>query len=457
MKKASWSMRTAGPIALALAVFLAIPSGDLYPKNRGRGADLVVQKKDGTFFRGVLLSVQKRTLILFDEDSGADLTISIDEIDALKVVKEPRFSSRFSWTALLVGTSASVYGLSYWSRSLFTRLGLGVGGGAVAVMGLLSLIKGTDEIAVLKGASEKRTIFALEKLSGMASFSGPLPADLDAIRKSFRPRSSPSGKGRPFRDLTGARPPRFHISFEPFYLLSEGEGPYMSLFRTMKFADTDPGGSIWGFDIPAVSYPYEHGLGGISLRSARMEYSISRSFSAGIAYASMGDGSSEGYRLIPVTWRGEPYSSEVHISEERSGHGYFFTAAWMPVPETFFGRTSFKVGVELGVCVSRHHFATSESFPEVDARSFSRTVPAAGVFGQVDFYSGRIMSLGLRAGYRYARARIGAFDLKGTYMMFEESGSDGFDIIHLPLDISFPAHAVELGGPTLGISLGFHF
>ena len=38
-------------------------------------------------------------------------------------------------------------------------------------------------------------------------------------------------------------------------------------------------------------------------------------------------------------------------------------------------------------------------------------------------YSGRNMSVGVRAGYRYARTRIGAFELNGTYMMVEETAS----------------------------------
>ena len=291
----------------------------------------------------------------------------------------------------------------------------------------------------------------------MALFPRSLPADIEPFRKSRGSAPFPVPKGGVSQDLTSRRFPRFHISFEPFGILSEGKGPYMSLFRKMEFADTRPGGSFLFIRWGPKSYPVGRGPGGITLRGGRAEYSVSRTFSAGFAYASMGSGSTRGFRMIPVTWRGEDYYSEAYVTEKRSSDGYFLTAAWMPVPDTFFKRTSFKLGVELGLCVSRHRFGAIDDYDEVDGRSLSKTVPAGGIYGEVDMYSGRNMSVGVRAGYRYARTRIGAFALNGTYLMVEETPSGEPGEVHLPLDISFPAHTVDLGGPTAGVSLGFHF
>ncbi len=457
MNRAWGFMNRIGPVVLALAVFLAVPGEGLYAKTRGRGADLVIQRKDGTFLRGTLLSVRDRALILLDEDSGADVTVSIDDIDAFKVVKEPRFSARFSWTAALAGTAASIYGFSSWKKSVFTRLGLGVGGGVVALLGVMSLIKGTDDIAILRNASEKRTTLALNKLAGMSLFPSPPSADFEALRKLFKPRASLSGQGRSFRDLTGNRPPRFHLSFEPFLPLSDGTGPYMALFNRMGFGDTRPGGTFWFFHYDPIDYPNETRSRRLSLRGARVEYSLTRALAIGFAYGNLGSGWADGYRNIPVVWRGASYYSDAYISEKHESDGFFFSAAWMRPPDIFFNRTSLKLGVEIGACVLRQSFNTSEqSYSPVDRRSVRKVVPAAGAFGEIAYYFSRNVSLGVRAGYRYARARVEAFELKGTYMMFEENGTDSFDIIHVPLDVPFPAHTIELGGLTAGVSLGLH-
>ena len=460
MKNSKEFIKKAARIALAAAVFLAVPAGALYPKHRGRGAELVVQKKDGTFIKGELLFVRERTLILLDKMSGTDVTVGIDDVDAFKVVRSPRFSARFSWAALLVGVPASVYGLTARNGAFWTRMGIGIGGGTIALLGMASLIKGTDEVAVLKGGSEQRTSFALNKLVGMAFFRGSLPADFDAVRKSLTPRAPSAGKESVFRDLTVSRPTRLHLSFEPFYPLSERTGPYVGLFRAMGFGDTRPGGGWWIFTREPTAYPRMDRISPFSLRGARIEYSLTRSLAVGFAYASLGSGSTDGFRLIPVP--GMPWSwwtpadySPLYISEDHKSDGFFLSAAWMPPPDTFFNSLALKFGVELGACISRLDFATSEGSYEavIASRSLRKTVPAAGVFGELSYYFGRNASLGFRAGYRYARTRIGAFNLDGTFLDLDDRGS----LIHSPLTIAFPAHRLDLGGPALGVTLGLHF
>lgn len=450
--------RIAMAVAMAFAAILAVPAGTLYAKVRDRGEEIIVQKKDGTFLTGELLAVEGRTLVLLDASSGKDIRVAVDDVDAFRVLKRSRVLPAMLKGFLTVGAAFPTVSLVFGGSVKGGLMVGAVAGGLFAVFkGLRAAARGQDETAVLRGAPAPRTEFALKRLGKMAFFGSSLPADIAALRKSRGSTPPPVPKGREAQDLTSLRFPRFHISFEPFGILSEGKDPYTSLFRKMEFADTRPGGSFLFIKWGPTPYPVGHGAGGITLLGGRAEYSVSRSFSAGFAYGTMGSGSTKGFRMIPVTWRGGNYYSEAYVTENRSSDGYFLTAAWMPVPDTFFKRTSFKLGVELGLCVSRHHFGASELIDEVDGRSLSKTVPAAGVFGEVDLYSGRNMSVGVRAGYRFARTRVEAFALKGTYMMFEESGSDEFTLIHVPLDIAFPAHTVELGGPTAGVSLGFHF
>ncbi len=256
-------------------------------------------------------------------------------------------------------------------------------------------------------------------------------------------------------DLASGRFPRVHLNFEAFFRLAQGDGPYSGMFRAMGFGDTEPARGFGGLAIPEKRYPVvEHS--GLSLRGARLEYWLMRSLAIGICYAAMGSGSSSGYRRIPVTWRGWVDYSEVYIFERRSSAGYFFTAAWMPVPDGYSNGAVLKLGIEIGACAGRHHFSTSESGigSPVAGRGSAREVPAAGVYGELDLCSGRVMSVGFRAGYRYARSYVKAFELDGTYLNFTEGYPH--DIIHSPIMISFPAHKVNFGGPTIGMSLGFH-
>ncbi len=460
---------------LAIAVLMVFSAGDLWSKDRVRGAELIFQGKDGTFLRGELLAVEGRILVLLDASSGKETRISIDDVDAFRALKKAGVLPAMLKGFLIGGVPIAGLGLIRRGNAGSALMGGAVLGGVLAVYkGFRAAAKGQDETAVLRGASVPKTDFALKRLKDMALFPKSLPADIGSVIRS-RGTRTPTAPGETYRDLTAVRFPRFHLSFEPFGILSEGEGPYIGLFRTMEFADTEPGGSFLFISWGPVSFPVEHGRGGIRLRGGRAEYSVSRSFSVGFAYASMGSGTTDGYRQIPVTFRGEPYYSEADLTEKRSGDGYFLTASWMPIPDTFFRGTSFKLGVEMGVCVSRHHFGTSEHIGaeyvwvlsgispetlaegEIDGRSFSRTVPAAGVFGEVDFYSGRNMSLGFRAGYRYARIRFRAFPLAGTYLMLEEDPSGEISVLHLPLPVTFPAHSADLGGPFAGLSLGFHF
>jgi hypothetical protein len=133
----------------------------------------------------------------------------------------------------------------------------------------------------------------------------------------------------------------------------------------MKLGDTKPGGSFLFIRWGPTTYPIGHGPGGITLRGGRAEYSVSRSFSAGFAYASMGSGSTNGYRMIPVTWRGEDYYSEAFVTEERSSDGYFLTAAWMPVPPVLQADIV-QTRRQLGLCVSQHRPARRKPLDGVD-------------------------------------------------------------------------------------------
>ncbi len=445
-----------GALAVSLAVFLAVTAVDLDAKSRTKGAEVVVQRTDGTFLAGELLAVQGRALIVSDRVSACDVTIGIATIRAVRVVREANVLKRAMNGFLYAGAPAGAL-ILLGKGDTAGRLAAvaGIGGVGALIAALRGVAKGTDVTAVLDGTSEKKADFVLKKLGALALFQGALSSNFDGVGRQPKLGVPLAATDGPFEDLTVLRPARFHLSFEPGYIMPRAEGAYIGLFKKMDFGDTHPGESFLFIRSGPTAYPRRTSICNISARGFTAEYSLNRSFTVGLAYASLGQATVKGFRMIPVTWRGEAYYSELYVAADSAGEGYFLTAAWKPAPDLFFNRYSFKLGVEFGLCAARVRLDTSEyAFgAALDKRSVAKTVPAAGIVAGLDGYYGRNLSLGVWARYRYASVRIGASGLNGAYITLSEQA----DVIDVPVAVAFPAHKVDLGGPTAGVSLGLHF
>lgn len=75
--------------ALLLVVPMLALSGSLYAKE-DKGAELLIQKKDGQEVGGELLVVKERSLLLMDRNSGADVAVVISDIRVLRIVKKSK-------------------------------------------------------------------------------------------------------------------------------------------------------------------------------------------------------------------------------------------------------------------------------------------------------------------------------------------------------------------------------
>jgi hypothetical protein len=60
-------------------------SGNLYAKKRG--AELIIIKTNGQQIRGELITVKKDSLLLLDSGIGADVSVDIDDIKVIKIMK----------------------------------------------------------------------------------------------------------------------------------------------------------------------------------------------------------------------------------------------------------------------------------------------------------------------------------------------------------------------------------
>lgn len=74
-------------VSLFLVFSLLALSSNLMAKER-RGADLLIQKKDGKQVRGELIAVKQNSLLLKDSESGADESVDIKDVKVIKIVKK---------------------------------------------------------------------------------------------------------------------------------------------------------------------------------------------------------------------------------------------------------------------------------------------------------------------------------------------------------------------------------
>jgi len=76
-------------ITLFLIFSLVALSGNLYAKKRG--TELIIQKRDGQQIRGELIVVKKNSLLLLESESSADVSVNINEIKVIKVMKKSKW------------------------------------------------------------------------------------------------------------------------------------------------------------------------------------------------------------------------------------------------------------------------------------------------------------------------------------------------------------------------------
>jgi hypothetical protein len=72
-----------------------------------KGADLIIQKKDGRYERGELIAVKENSLLLMERNSGADVTVDVGDIRVITIVKKSKFLTG-AGTGLLIGGGIGV-------------------------------------------------------------------------------------------------------------------------------------------------------------------------------------------------------------------------------------------------------------------------------------------------------------------------------------------------------------
>jgi hypothetical protein len=139
-------------------------------RTKRKGAELIVQKKDGQQVRGELITVKNSSLLLLDSE-GADVSIDIADIKVIRIVKKSKAILGASSGLLIGGGGAALLGQAasdtespnVWilGALIFGGLGLLIGAGTGALLGI-------DKIIQIEGKSDSEIKEILEKLSKKA-------------------------------------------------------------------------------------------------------------------------------------------------------------------------------------------------------------------------------------------------------------------------------------------------
>jgi len=136
-----------------------------------KGTELVLQKRNGQKVRGELIAVKESSLLLVEQESGADLSVEIKQIKTIVIVKKPRLNYAF-FGGLLVGGAlggylgATMYGSG--EEALAIMLGA-LGAVAFATLGgLISGASSSESTLHLLGKTDQEIQDILEKLRNIA-------------------------------------------------------------------------------------------------------------------------------------------------------------------------------------------------------------------------------------------------------------------------------------------------
>jgi hypothetical protein len=167
------------PLTAVFFLFIYLRNSNAEEK---RGAELVVQKKDGQSTKGELIVVKPSTLLLLDAQSGSDVSVSIDKVRYVKIVKNPK-ANALKWAGLgYLISAAAICGL--WLATDPGGISDPEGGGPLVVALIAGIpglfvgagvgaILGTDEEIQFDGMAPKvleKALKYLEKKARLSEF-----------------------------------------------------------------------------------------------------------------------------------------------------------------------------------------------------------------------------------------------------------------------------------------------
>jgi hypothetical protein len=157
-------------LTLVVVFSLLCSLGTLMAKER-RGAELVVQKKDGRQIRGELIAVKQASLLLLDSQSGADVSVYTNDVNVIKIMKESKTLLGASLGLLIGGAVGTIIG--YGSERIFWHEGenwapKGAVIGSLAGGAIGAMIASKPKTIQIDGKSPEEIRKALQELHSQA-------------------------------------------------------------------------------------------------------------------------------------------------------------------------------------------------------------------------------------------------------------------------------------------------
>jgi hypothetical protein len=152
-----------------LLVFSVIALSTPLSAKEKKGADLIIQKTDGTQVRGELIAVKENSFLLIERDSGADVTVDIGEVYEIRIVKASKVLRRAGTGTLIGAGIGGIIGAANDEPGWFQGLATGIGVIIGALVGLIAGVivgvgEGVDESIQIEGKSDSEIQEILEKL-----------------------------------------------------------------------------------------------------------------------------------------------------------------------------------------------------------------------------------------------------------------------------------------------------
>jgi hypothetical protein len=475
-----WSLREGAKLGAAILVVLSLVMSSA-AKEKEKGAEVFIQKKDGQGIKAELLAVKEGRIILMDSFTQSEVIIAIDEIKSIQIAKKAKFFQGLGLGFLAGGALGAAAGflsgddqpgwfsLTAEQKAVGGGLAFGVLGASIG--GIAGVIKGIDESIDLEGRSSKDIQSILKKLDAKSRFPQHLPQNLQrpisiqisAIESREENEHALMEQSQPEwpspQKASSAKFTRFHLTFRPGYFLSQGVNKYTSLFKEIGFGDTEPAHDVSFLffslgTVPATEFPRISKRPVINFGEIRVEYSLTCKFAVGVGYSSLGEHEVTGYKLILIERGAREYYSNLYLIGNYSGDLYYFMGSWMPVPDAFIKKSSFKLGMAVGWSNLRLNYRTSKYTHEADDQiGFSKNTVLFMGRAEFNYYFNKNWSLGLNVEYRYAPAKIESFHLTGFYYDLDENSQ----LIESSLPVTVPGHAMNFGGYGFGTNFSFHF
>ena len=457
-------------IILILTFFILL--GNLSAKDRKKGADIIVQKKDGTTIKGELLAVKNDAIILMDSLNLSGITMKSKEIQKITIAKKSGFFKGLGLGLVIGGGSGALLGLASGDDKpgLFSMTagektavgGLGFGILGALAGGIVGAIKGIDESVALEGRTPEEMERVLRKLNTKSRF----PQAVPQIYQEIEPEPLGNNKEEKlgeigFKKSSGQKFSRIHISLRPGYFSSQGATDIVNLFKKIGLGDTKPGGTVsflwmsFGSYGP-IDYPKTNRKSAIHFADVRIDYSLNRNLALGIGYAPLGKHSVTGYKKILIYAEGRTYYSDLFLKENYSGETFYLSASWMPIPDPFLKKVGIKLGISAGISNLKLNYGTSKygSFNSGGENvQFSKKGLVLMGLAEFDYYLIKNLSVGVSVEYRYIPVRIDGTQITGYY----DDLDDNMELINSSMVVNLPEHNRNLGGFCYGIKLGLHF